>query len=108
MTEQDTSVTRSLARIRVWRRMYWTLLATVLIGLVAVFGLAPASWSIAAPLVYLLVCGSLIQYTDLLMRHLECPRCHQPFFRSEATIFGVSGQGWAYWARRCVNCGQTA
>src|SRR2546425_3994918 len=97
-------LSESLVRIRTWRRTYWFLLALVGAGLVAALGSAPPSWSVAAPLLVVFVGGSVLQFVDLFMRQLQCPRCRQPFFRSRSKVFGISGGGWAYWARRCANC----
>src|SRR6185295_11602967 len=93
-----------LARIRTWRRAYWSLFVLVGAGLFVAVGSAPPSWSIAAPLLVVFVGGGAVQVADLLMRQLECPRCRHPFFRSSSKVFGVSAEGWAYWARRCANC----
>src|SRR5262245_38794321 len=100
----DATLAKPLGRIRAWRRIYWCLLALVAAGLVATLGSAPPSWSVAAPLLIIFVGGAVIQYTDLRLRQLECPRCGQPFFRNQSKVFGVSAEGWAYWARHCANC----
>ena len=102
MNEPDLS--GPLTRIRTWRRVYWSLFALVVAGLVAALGSAPPPWSVAAPLLIVFVGGAVVQFADLLMQQLECPRCRQPFFRSRSKVFGISGEGWAYWARRCANC----
>ena len=93
MAESDPQMKLALDRLRRRRRVYWVLFSLVVIGLFLVFRV-PTQWSTAAPLIYFFVGGALIAYADLLMRQVECPRCHRSFFRQPA-----------YWARRCANCG---
>jgi hypothetical protein len=95
MAESAPELRQALERLRRRRRAYWALLSLVLVGLFIVFQV-PTQWSTAAPLIYVFAGGALIAYVDLLMRQLQCPRCHQSFFRQSA-----------YWARRCANCGLT-
>ena len=97
MAESDPQMGLALERLRRRRRVYWVLFSLVVVGLFLLVFLVPTQWSTAAPLIYVFVGGALIAYADLLMRQVECPRCHQSFFRQPA-----------YWARRCTNCGLPA
>jgi hypothetical protein len=87
--------------------MYWVLIAGLFGGFITIFAVTSPPWSIAAPLIYALVGGAAVQYADLIMRQIECPRCSQPFFRTESRVFGISTEGWAYSSRRCTSCGIT-
>ena len=93
MADSAPEMRQALERLRRRRKAYWVLLSFVLVGFILVFQVA-TQWSSAAPLIYVFAGGALIAYADLLMRQLQCPRCHQSFFRQSA-----------YWARRCANCG---
>jgi hypothetical protein len=93
MANPAPEMREALERLRRWRKIYWVLLSFILVGFILVFQV-PTQWSTAAPLMYVFVGGALIAYADLLMRQLQCPRCHQSFFRQSA-----------YWARRCAHCG---
>jgi len=104
MTESDRDLAGSLNRIRRWRRLYWTLLVAFLIGFAFMFRV-PTAWAVAVPIMYLVVGGGAIACADLLMRQLECPRCHGPFFRQVQQAFSIRANRWAYWTRRCANCG---
>jgi hypothetical protein len=104
MAESDRDVMRSLAAIRRRRRFYWVVLGLILVGFVLAFRVPPP-WKVAAPIIYVFVAGASVAYAGLLMRQIECPRCHQLFFRRAGRVFGLATEGWAYGARRCASCG---
>lgn len=106
MKEQDQLIEQLLKRIRTRRRLYWGAIVLVVIGMLVVFPLATPRNPLV-PIIYVIVGGAIVGYLDLLMRQIECPRCHEPFFRNTEKAFKIPMVGWKYWKSCCASCGIT-